>query len=60
MGGGGRERTDLRKGKLEISWGRAPKRGGGRKCRKTWCIFDANDANDARLMYLFSERTNSG
>ena len=28
-GGGGRERTDLRKGKLEISWGRAAKRGGG-------------------------------
>ena len=27
-GGGGRRRTDLRKGKLEIRWGRAPKRGG--------------------------------
>ena len=50
VGGGGRRRTDLRKGKLEIRWGRAPKRGGGGKCRKIWCIFDANDANDARFL----------
>ena len=48
-GGGGRRRTDLRKGKLEIRWGRAPKRGGGANVAK-FCIFDANDANDARFL----------
>ena len=37
------------RGNLKLGGGELPK-GGGRKCRKIWCIFDANDANDARFL----------
>ena len=36
------------RGNLKLAGGELPK--GGGKCRKIWCIFDANDANDARFL----------
>ena len=52
-GGGGRRRTDLRKGKLEIRWGRAIKKGGANVAKFDVFLmqmmqgFLADDASDA-------------